>query len=216
MGDCFLVLSVFNIPEDIDKWIGKTVEDKSSGEFFTIKAENIEKVKNSVSAREAFASSAINAGYDPKTILKVNLKDWMIKKLVERRYQEKQVDTTVVAMLVKYAITLGDDFHAVITGDADIIPAITVAYPEFTKNVLVVTTHPDELEGRHKQTSFSYAQNQFGIEPLFLQYHVDKIMMGNYIHMCRKCKKYFKTNNPLPKAQLPYCFKCKPRKKTIF
>ena len=48
------------------------------------------------------------------------------------RYQEKQVDTTVVALLVRDAIEHPDDCFALVAGDADILPAIQVAYPNYT------------------------------------------------------------------------------------
>lgn len=208
IGDTYLVTSLFNIPSDIDTWTNKTIIDKSDGSKFTILTEHIEKTNNNFCARELFVKSAVDAGYSDKTVLRPILKDWMIKKLEEKRFQEKQVDSTVVAMLVKYAITQRDDFHAVISGDADILPAISVAYPEFTKNVLLVATHPDEMDARHAQTSYSYSQFEFKIEPLFLQQNTMDIIKGNYVHRCVECRKVFITNNAIPKTKQARCYFC--------
>ena len=93
----------------------------------------------------------------------------MIPKLEKGSYREKQVDSTVVALLVKSAITHPQDYHALVTGDADMIPAITTAFPEYTKNILVVSTHPDELDPKHRQSSFSYLDFSFDLPPFFLQ-----------------------------------------------
>lgn len=95
------------------------------------------------------------------------IREHIIRRLKERKYQEKQVDASVVALLVRSAITRGDDYHLVITGDADILPGMRVAYPEFTKNVLVCTTHPDELNKRHRQTAHALVEAEFKVPPFY-------------------------------------------------
>lgn len=154
-------------------------------------------------------------GYKPECIFHVRLQEWMLLNLLhsDLRYQEKQVDTTVVALLVKKAIEEGGDCFALVAGDADILPAIHVAYPDYTKNVFPVLTSPNEREGRNRQTSFKYSQYPFEIDTLILQNHVGDIMSGNVYH-CTDCHKYFTTRNPIPEgkiksgATLPRCQSC--------
>jgi hypothetical protein len=134
----------------------------------------------------------------------------MIGRLISGTFQEKQVDTTVVAMLVKYAITNPTDYFAIIAGDADILPAINIAYPEFTQNVCLVTTHPDEMDAARRQTSFSYTQYAFSISPLYLQQHVKDVMDGNNVYQCVDCRKLFNTKNPIPSKSQPHCRICRP------
>ena len=130
------------------------------------------------------------------------------------RYQEKQVDTTVVALLVRDAIEHPDDCFALVAGDADILPAIQVAYPSYTKNVFPVLTSPNERDGRNRQTSFKYSQYNFQIDTLVLQNHVGDIMAGN-VYKCTECHKYFTTRNPIDPAKiasgaiLTRCSKCR-------
>jgi len=205
IGDCYNVTSIFNIPADFDNWVGRPM---TGGKY--INQGNINRTKDEVAKRESFANDAITAGFNSDTILRVNLKEWMVDRLIEGRFQEKQVDTTVVAMLVKYAITKHDDYFAVIAGDADILPAINIAYPEFTKNVCLVTTHPDEMDASRRQTSFSYTQYAFSISPLYLQQHVKEVMSGNNVYQCVNCRKLFSTNNPISAHLQPHCKKCRP------
>jgi hypothetical protein len=131
---------------------------------------------------------------------------------MRREYQEKQVDTTVVALLVRSAITRPNDYHTVITGDSDILPAVSTAYPEFTKNVFVTTTHPDELNARHRQTAFSLIDFSFTIPPFYMQNkeNAEQILRGNYIHRCEECGKVFSTERQIPPRQRPRCVNCRP------
>lgn len=165
------------------------------------------KTKSAVFAREQFIKGAAAAGFRTAAVYRPKIRDYIIRKLADRRYQEKQVDTSVVALLVRYAITQPENFHAVITGDSDILPAISVAYPEFTRNVFLVSTHPDELNAAHRQTSFSYLDFSFDIEPFFLQNkeNVEKILTGEYVHRCEECGRVFRIQGPLPRRARPRC-----------
>lgn len=84
-----------------------------------------------------------------------------IRYVVLRGYWPVMRFTTVVAMLVKYAITHQGDYFAILAGDADILPAINIAYPEFTNNVCLVTTHPDEMD--HSPESVKFRQKSMAI-----------------------------------------------------
>lgn len=124
IGNCYLSTSIFELVENIDTWPEK---------FDDITVEMIEQTKRSVYARSLFSQNAINDGYSDLAIYHPKIKPYMITQLHSNQYQEKQVDASVVALLVKSAIINPNEYHAVVTGDSDILPAIRVAYPEYTK-----------------------------------------------------------------------------------
>jgi hypothetical protein len=196
LGTRFFCTSIFNLPNDFDDW---------SNRFIDITEGQIKKTKQVVFAKNRFVQAAINSGYSELAIFRPEIKSWIIPKLDEGTYQEKQVDTTVVALLVKSAITQPEDYHAVVTGDADMIPAIKVAYPEYTKNVLIVSTHPDELDSIRRQSSFSYFDFSFDLQPFFLQANAENIITGDYVYRCSECGKIFTTKKEVPQNRQPRC-----------
>ncbi len=195
-GDRYLVTSIFTLPDDFDDW---------SRRYDGILPAQIEKTKRAVHSRDVFAQGAIDAGFKPEGVLRPKIREHIIRKLARREYQEKQVDTTVVALLVRSAFEHPDDIHVVITGDSDMLPAIRVAYPGYTENVLVATTHPDELKRSHQQTSYDLLDFNFKLPPYFLQDHAHGIIAGPHAHKCGECGKVFTTNGALPKMSRPYC-----------
>ena len=195
----FISTSIFNIPPDIRSW----VDDDP-----LITLQQIEQVERGVFARQAFVNNALSAGYSNMAVFYPKVKRWTLKNLREGNFQEKQVDASVVALLVRSAVEHQKDYHAVITGDADIIPAIQVAYPEYTKNVLIVSTHPDELNAEHRQASFSLSNFNFDIPSFYLQDNVEKIIHGENIYRCAECNKVFVRPKPIPKNSRPYCINC--------
>ena len=198
-GERFLATSIFDLPPDFDAW-------SEDGEDFS--PESIERVKRSTFARDRFASGATNAGYSEESIYRPTAKRWMVQRLIEGKFQEKQVDATVVALLVRSAITKPDDIHCVITGDADILPAIRVAYPQYSRNVFVATTHPDELKASNRQTSFSLANFDFKLPPLFLQDCARDIKAGANVYQCAHCQRIFARPKPIPARARPCCKPC--------
>ncbi|MBR2491193.1 MAG: hypothetical protein IKB65_06895 [Ruminiclostridium sp.] len=216
LGNCYFVTSLFNAPADFDSWVGKQITNPYGDQSITVTQRNIDLTKQNIATREGFANAAIAAGYDANCIFHIDLQEWMLLNLIhpELRYQEKQVDTTVVALLVRDAIEHPDDCFALVAGDSDILPAIQVAYPNYTKNVFPVLTSPNERDGRNRQTSFKYSQYKFDIDTLVLQNHVGDIMAGN-VYMCTECHKYFTTLNPIDPqrissgAVLPRCKNCR-------
>lgn len=203
LGDCYFVTSIFDIPADIATWKGKVVGKTPLSETA------INKTVWNVNMRKDYAQRALNSGYAKSGIITVALKEWMIPKLGGGQYQEKQVDTTVVALFVKYAITMKDDFFVVLAGDSDILPAINIAYPEFTNRLCLVTTHPDQLDATHRQTSFSFLAHTYSIDPIYLHDCVDKIVEGNNVYVCANCHKIFMAPHQLTKFNRPYCPACK-------
>lgn len=199
IGERYFATSIFSLPEDLDEWPNER-DDVSEAD--------IDSVRRSTTAREHFAQNAINAGFSDQAVFRPRLKGWMLEKLREHRFQEKQVDATVVALLVKSAITSPDDVHAIITGDADILPAIRVAYPEYSKNVFVATTHPDQLRAESRQTSFALADFDYEIEPFYLEQHAAEILQGDNVYICAHCGKTFSRPKGIPRGANPCCHPC--------
>lgn len=194
IGECHFVTSIFKLPPDFDAWVGKKIQLNQSS--MIVQQSNINETRRNVKSREDFAHSALEAGYDPKDILRVGFQEWMLLCLIDKqlRYQEKQVDTTLVALLMKSVFQNKDDCFALVAGDADILPAISIAFPEYTKSIFPVLTSLDERNGRNKQTSYKYFDFNFEIDTLILQNNVHDIMKGN-VHRCTECHKLFTTQN---------------------
>lgn len=169
IGDSFYATSIFELPDDFDDWPNR---------FDDISTQNIEIIKRNVFARTKVANGALAAGYASEAIYHPPMRGYIVKKLADQRYQEKQVDTTVVALLVRGAVTNPRDYHVVIAGDADILPAIKVAYPEYSGNVFIATSHPDELSADHRHTAFSLHNFDFNVDPYYLQDYVAEIIEG--------------------------------------
>jgi hypothetical protein len=200
VGDAYIATSIFTLPDDFDDW---------PTQFLDITEEQIKKTRRVTTARERFVETAVAGGYLTDAVFRPPIRDYIIRKLSERKYQEKQVDTSVVALLVRSAITKPDDFHVVITGDSDILPAVRVAYPQFTKNVVIATTHPDELNARHRQTAFALVDFDFAIPPYYMQNKQNAVHLleGAHAYRCEECGLACALQKPIPKNQRPRCFK---------
>jgi hypothetical protein len=198
IGDAFISTSIFALPGDFDDWPNR---------FDDITTEQIERTRRAVTARELFVTSAQKAGYKTDAVFRPAVREYIIRRLADHRYQEKQVDTSVVALLVRYAITRPGDYHCVITGDSDILPAVKIAYPEFTTNVFLASTHPDELNAMHRQTAFSLVDFDFEIPPFYLQNKeaVIQLISGDNVYRCEECGRIFTLFNPMPSRSRPRC-----------
>ena len=202
IGNCYFITSVFSLPPDFTSWAGRVVENSQ------LTQDQIAKTSRNVIMRQDYVNRALSAGYEQSGIINVPIKEWMIPKLANYKYQEKQVDTTVVALLVRDAITKTEDFFAIIAGDSDILPAINIAYPQFTQKLCLVTMHPDQLSAVHRQTSFSFLQYQYSIEPLFLNTIVEKFASGAYVYRCANCGKVYLAQAPIARFSQPFCLIC--------
>ena len=200
IGQAYISTSIFSLPADFAEWPSR---------FDGISSDQIERVQYAVRLREQLVARAAGAGYLQDAVYRPPIRDYIIRKLADGRYHEKQVDTSVVALLVRSAITQQDDHHAVVTGDSDILPAVRVSYPEFTRNVFVATTHPDELRPSHRQTAFSLVDFAFDVPPFFLQNkdNAMKILEGAHVHRCEECGLIFAMPQPVPRGQRPRCRK---------
>ena len=198
-GDRIFSTSIFSLPDDLDNW---------PKEYDDVTSDDIERVKSTVNIRNQFAQLAITVGFSEQAIFHPKLKGWMLQYLRNNRFQEKQVDATIVALLVRSAIVNGSDYHAIITGDADILPAIKVAYPEYSSNVFIVTTHPDQLLSDSRQTSFSLTEFDYAIEPYYLEQHAEELLAGENVYTCVHCNKVFARQSAIPAKARPCCNPC--------
>lgn len=199
LGVRFLATSVFSLPNDLEAWPDNNHD---------ILPDHVEQTRRSIFARNRFVQSALDADYSADAVLRPNLRPWILRRLIQGTYQEKQVDTTVVALLVRYAITQPNDCHCIITGDADLLPAVRVAYPEYTENVFVATTHPDELRAEHRHTAFSFANFEFRVAPFYFQDHLAEIIAGDFVYTCAHCHHVFVRQRPIPGGARPCCAPC--------
>lgn len=206
IGSAFFVTSLLTLPDDFDSWLGKTI-CKGQDEETILDKKNIIRTKNDFKSREDFKNKALDAGFDEETIFYSELKESELARIIHKTYQEKQVDTTVVAKLVEYAITQKGDYFALVAGDADMIPAIKVACPEYTENLFLVTANRNETDEENRLTSTKYNKYVSKIPPLYFQNNgIDKIMEGNFIYSCADCHKFFKRDTAIPTNALPHCF----------
>jgi hypothetical protein len=203
LGERYICTSIFSLPDNFDDW---------PAEYHDVTADDIDRTRAGVSARQRFVDGAVGAGYLDRAIYRPKMKGWILERLRTKRYQEKQVDATVVALLVRSAITRPEDVHVVITGDADVLPAIKVAYPEYTQNVFVATTHPDELTAERRQTAFSLSNFDFVIPPFYLQDNAQAVIRGEYVYVCAHCNKVFVRQRPIPLKARPCCTPCNARR----
>ncbi|OHD55183.1 MAG: hypothetical protein A2014_00100 [Spirochaetes bacterium GWF1_49_6] len=198
-GDLYYVTSIFQLPPEIDDW--PTYYDYITEESIII-------IKKNIYAREMVARNAVASGYKNDSIFHPLLRDYMIPKIKDKRFQEKQVDTSVVALLVRSAILNPEDYHVVITGDSDILPSIQIAYPEYSKNVFIATSHPDELDSQHRQTSFSLSNFLFEIEAIYFQDFIKDIIYADFAYKCDNCNKVFTTVHEIDHRRRAYCTTC--------
>ncbi len=62
-------------------------------------------------AKERTVDSARDAGYDVSGVFEVPFQHWMPKRIIERTFQEKMVDTSLVARMVLSCIDSRNDFQ---------------------------------------------------------------------------------------------------------
>ncbi len=193
VGDLYFYTAIFDIPDHPDPEWG-----------------DIGFIRHGSEARTRFAGAAIDAGFNPDGIFRVPLRGWMVEKLREHRYQEKMVDTSLVARLVEQAIADPSRLHVLISGDVDMLPAISTVVPDYTKTVVLDTTHPAQYEPESAQSSFRLSQFKFNYEPIYLERHVDRLVEGTYIYRCSnpRCQHIFTRPSPVPAYSNPICKPC--------
>jgi hypothetical protein len=171
---------------------------------------DIDEVRRNAEARWRFASGALNAGFDREGIFKVPLRLWIIERLRERRYQEKMVDTSVVARLVEQSIADPERLHLLVSGDLDMLPAIRTVVPDYTDRVVLACTHPDQYNRGEAQSAFRLAHFGFRYDPIFLERSIEGILGGDHVYRCSnpRCSRFFVRPRPVPRGANPICKPC--------
>jgi hypothetical protein len=171
---------------------------------------DIEYIRRNSEARRRFADSAVAAGFSDEGIFDVPLRGWLVERLRDRRYQEKMVDTSVVARLVEQAITDPLRLDVLISGDLDMLPAIRTVVPDYTETVVLATTHPDQYAPGEGQSSFRLNQFPFQYAPIYLERHVEDFVSGTHVYQCSnaRCNRIFVRTRAIPKRSNPLCKPC--------
>lgn len=208
LGDCFNFMSILNLPEDFADWEGKKIGDVVVGK------DNIKITSEEVKKRKEFAEASFEAGFEKKAVLEVDLKEWMLANLINGCFQEKKIDTMLVVTFIKYVLRKPKDYFAIVTGDADMLPAIEFANEGFTNNICLVITSPDENK-KYISTAFGYTKYKFDTPTIYLQDHIKDIVAGSYIYTCASCSKVFKTKVEITRICEHNCTICLSKKKGI-
>lgn len=183
IGDCYLITSLIDNPENYDDLIKDGISQDA-----------IDTYLSKYLARKYFVDNAtVRSNYRKDGVIQPKLKKWMLKKLDSDEFQEKKVDTTLVALLVRDVLEKNSsDYFAVIFGDSDILPAIKIACPDYSRNVFVITTDPEHLKKEHRESSYSINDKEFDfkIPPIYIENYLEYILHGDYCR-CKECNKIY-------------------------
>jgi hypothetical protein len=195
-GNLLLCTSIFSIPADAENWPEAVTNP-----------DRLPKLRANVHARETFAQSAVSAGFSAEGLLRPTLRPWVLRAISAGDYQEKQVDTWLVAHLVERAVTDPESVHFVATGDADMMPGIQTVVPRYTERVAVVATHPLQFDQAEQQTSFAFESFGLRYGPIYLEDSLDRFISGNYVYRCRNpaCSKIFTRSSQPSGATAGFC-----------
>lgn len=175
-GKLYLSTSIFDDTScnpPFDQWVAT---------YSDVDATQIEKMESGNFARQRFVENAERAQFNQDlcdVVYRPKLNIDKFRAWRSNQYREKQVDSTVVALLVKLAAVENiGDYTVVITGDLDILPAIKASIPDFTSKVALVTVHPDNLDAEDRVSSFELVDfaNNTGLHVLYLDDVVNEII----------------------------------------
>ena len=80
-------------------------------------------------SKQKTVESANDAGFDISGFFPVKFQSWMPSRIIGKTFQEKMVDTSLVARMVQSCIERPRDFHVLITADLDMLPAVSLVVP---------------------------------------------------------------------------------------
>jgi hypothetical protein len=192
-GSLYFYTSIFDVPDDPDpEW------------------PDISRIRANAASRGWFAENAVAAGFSDEGIFRVPLRTWIIDRLQEHRYQEKMVDTSLVARLVEQTIADPDRLHVLVSGDLDMLPAISTVVPRYTETVVLATTHPEQYVRGEAQSSYRLNQFGFTLDPIYLEQSIEKIVAGEHVYRCSnpRCQRVFARPIPIPRGRNPICKPC--------
>ncbi len=200
LGERYLCMSIFTLPPDFDTW-----PTRHSG----VQYEHIERTKRLIFARSRFIKSATDAGYTHYNPGRQMLEPWILRLLVDdqKTYHEKEVDGTIIALLVEAATEVPADQHCVITGDADFLAAARATKNGSNRNVILATTRPDKTKAEHRQSSNRLNNFPFRIRPVYLEDDLMEIVKGRYVYECSRCQ-FVCPRDDSPPRHSPCCHAC--------
>lgn len=112
------------------------------------------KLRQLVHSREKFAERAVMAGFKSEGILRRQYKPWMPESIKRKEYQEKKADTSLVARVVEQGIRRQNQVvHIVVSGDSDMLPAVEMVIPGYSKHVIWVMNDPTSYAPELAQSS---------------------------------------------------------------
>ena len=200
LGERHLVASAFVPPPDLDTW---TVRDRALFES--------EHTKRSIGARNRFVQAALDAGYSGDAVYRIPLRNWMLRRST---YREDYVGMTVSALLARSITRSPDDYHCVLTGNADILAAVTVACPRSTKTLFIAAIHREVLFDVRHRAMFAPANFNLRIPPFFLADHFPNLARGGqvlregYVYRCSRCHEKFIRRRPIRSKAPLLCGSC--------
>lgn len=200
LGERHLVASTFVPPPDLDTW---PVRDRA---LF-----GSEHTKRSIEARNRFVQVALDAGYSGDAVYRIPLRSWMLRSST---YREDYVGMTVSALLARSITRSPDDYHCVLTGNAEILAAVTAACPWSLKTLFVAAIHREVLFGARHRAIFAPADFNFRIPPFFLADHIPnlargaQVLRGGCVYECSRCHEKFIRQKPIRSKAPLLCASC--------
>lgn len=140
---------------------------------------DLTRIKQNSTARQQFVKSASLGGFDVSNVFTITLRQWMIRAIENETYQEKMVDTTLVATLVEKTINNPLDVQVVVAGDLDILPGIRTVIPNYSNKVVLVSSHPQQFDINNQTSSFVLNSFHFDHGPIYLENNVKNIINGD-------------------------------------
>lgn len=199
----YVCTSIFKIPKDVETWPSTQAHPES-----------LAKLRTNLAAREDFVQRAFAAGFLPDGVLRPELRPYHLALISRGRWQEKQVDTWLVAQLVEQSIRNPEYFHFIGSGDADMMPGIKRVVPGYTKRVVHIGTHPAQFDRDDLGTSFEF--EGFGLEhgPILLEDHLEHLIEGTHIYHCRNraCNRVFVRPERISPGKPTFCATCEREK----
>lgn len=166
---------------------------------------NLDWLKQLSVAKDKTVENARKAGFNTAGVFDIPFKPWIPQRIMDKTYQEKMVDTSLVARMVLECLNNPEDFHVLISGDLDMLPVLDLIVPSYIEKIVLFTTHPDQWDPNQQQTSKKLNDFHFNYGPYYLEKIADRIMQGSYILVCEKCKKLFANSNKPPAGKNTFC-----------
>lgn len=193
-GELYFVTSIFSLDNCFD--LSKSFCKK-----------DIRKIDNILDKQNVLINYINTCNYKEEGIHKTTLTPTVFSRLIDGTFNEKQVDTHVAVLLVESAMNNPNDYHVVVTGDNDIVPAIDTA-TKYSKNVFIATSINHDRPNSYISSYKQICDLDISIDPFYLENNIAKFMKGDNVYECSCCSKFFGRKNPIPKNADPTCTRC--------